>query len=88
MAEKTLQKLTFRHAAFVAEYLKDYNLTGAYRRVYHVSGHSAEASASRLGKHPAVRRAIQAACDANSARIEAEAEAIYLERCAPRRRSG
>ncbi len=69
MAEETLETLTFRHAAFVAEYLKDCNLTAAYRRVYHVGGHGAEVSASRLGKRPAVRAALNAACAARIAQI-------------------
>lgn len=83
MAEESKQKLTFRHAAFVAEFLKDCNATAAYRRVYRVGGHGAESSASRLMKRPDVKAVLDAALSAQLARINAEREALETQRRAP-----
>lgn len=70
-------KLAGKQARFVEEYIIDLNAAAAYRRAgYKARGNSAEASASKLLRHPKVAAAIAAAQSERSARTEITADMV------------
>lgn len=63
-------QLNDKQERFVEEYLKDLNATAAYKRAgYTAKGNAAEASASKLLRHPKVHARVREALQARAKRV-------------------